>query len=315
MSGPTTCLSCGGLASAHWTSAYDREYRTTQQRFDYWFCRACDCLVIDPVPIDEVEEIYPANYYSFTDAGDQTAHRESVVRRVKAWLDDRTFRRALAATGASSPRILDVGGGNGDVAAAILTSAAAGATARVVDFNAESTAIAAARGLDVTTCKFEDFETEERFDLILMLNLVEHVADPVATMRKAGGLLAPGGVLWVQTPNFRALDARIFRHRNWGGLHCPRHWVIYSRRGLEAALGRAGLEPIEMRTTQGGAFWATSALGVLRELRPLPGADARSLLEEPLFLPLAGVGAAFDLLTSPLRDASQIRLLARARRP
>ena len=306
-----SCPVCGAPLTETWTSAVDVEYETVPDRFDYLLCPTCDLLAIDPVPAERLGEIYPPDYYSFAAGDDALDSRESLVARAKGALDRRTFRRVLRLAGTDAPRILDVGGGTGEISAA-LVAAAPGARATVVDFDPDSTAIAARRGLDVATCRFEEFETDDRFDVVLKLNLVEHVADPVATMRRAGELLAPGGVLWLQTPNFRALDARLFRRRNWAGLHCPRHWVIFSERGLRGALSRAGLEPLRLKTSQAGAFWAASVLGALRHREP--GRRGRPLVRDPWFLPLAALGAGFDIVTGPVRPASQVVCIARAAR-
>ena len=112
-----------------------------------------------------------------------------------------------------------------------------------------------------------------------MLNLIEHVADPVGVLRKAVDLLAPGGRIYIKTPNFRALDAILFRHRNWGGYHCPRHFVLFSRKGFAAAAARAGLRIEEFAYTQGTPFWSVSVLDQLRrwEFRRRLGAAARDL--------------------------------------
>jgi 2-polyprenyl-6-hydroxyphenyl methylase / 3-demethylubiquinone-9 3-methyltransferase len=49
-------------------------------------------------------------------------------------------------------------------------------------------------------------ETEERFDLILNMEVIEHVADPGAYLRDTARLLAPGGLMIVATLN-RTLKA------------------------------------------------------------------------------------------------------------
>jgi SAM-dependent methyltransferase len=242
---------------------------------------------------------------------------------VKARLDLRAYRRAVGALGTSAPRILDVGGGDGEISAHFVRAGGAG-SAFVVDPDPESIEAARARGLDGFAGTIEEFETEERFDLVLMLNLVEHVADPVAVLEKARELLAPGGLLWLQTPNFRSLDARIFRRRNWAGYHCPRHWAIFSEPGLRRALGRARLDAAEFRRTQGGGFWAQSLLGLRRERlmraggRPAAwsGSPARTSLPRPLvryraFPPLAALFTAFDMATRRARPVSQVVVLAR----
>src|SRR5262249_12560671 len=186
-------------------------------------------------------EIYPPTYYSFAAGEDDGS--TGLVDRVKQRLDLRAYRLAAEHLGVSAPRILDVGGGKGEISATFV-SAGGAASAFVVDPDPASIDTARSRGLEGFAGTIEEFETDERFDLVLMLNLIEHVASPVAVMRKAASLLSPDGRIWLQTPNFRALDARLFRHRNWAGYHCPRHWAILSEVGLQSALARAGLEAI-----------------------------------------------------------------------
>ncbi len=49
------------------------------------------------------------------------------------------------------------------------------------------------------------FQPGKRFGLILMLDVLEHIADPTESLLRAEELLAPGGVLLVTVPAFRAL--------------------------------------------------------------------------------------------------------------
>ncbi len=55
----------------------------------------------------------------------------------------------------------------------------------------------------------EEFETSQRFDTITMINILEHVLDPVKTLRKASGLLGPDAVLLVHVPNAYAINRRL----------------------------------------------------------------------------------------------------------
>lgn len=300
------CHLCGRRLDDVWATATDIEYATTQDRFRYLRCDDCDALSIDPLPADRLAEIYPPSYYSFVSGGEMTAADRNPVTRVKARFDRRAFTQALALAGSPpAPRVLDVGGGSGEIAAR-LVSAVPGARATVVDIDPESIDAARSRGLDGFAGRIEDYATEERYDLVLMLNLIEHVADPRAVLASARDLLAPGGVAWIQTPNYEGLDARIFRHRNWTGLHCPRHWVVLGERGLRQLVALAGLSVARLQRAQAGSFWATSILGLGRARRPSRGTSPPPpLIAMPMFMPLAAGGAALDLATRHLHPTSQ----------
>ena len=123
-----------------------------------------------------------------------------------------------------------------------------------------------------------------------MLNLIEHVEDPVATMAGAAELLAPGGVAWLQTPDFHALDApRCSELRNWAGLPLP---APLGRSSAAAGSSRRSRPrrarpAVSLRSTQGGAFWAASLLGVVRR-RGAGGRGRPAMVRDPLFTAAGG---------------------------
>jgi SAM-dependent methyltransferase len=309
---------CGAQLDERWATATDTEYGATDERFSYYLCGDCEALSIHPLPQGPLSDIYPPTYYSFASGG--ADEDPGLVLRVKEWLDLRNYRKALGLLDTESPSVLDVGGGTGEVSSIFVRH---GASGTVVDPDATSIEVAQKRGLEGFVGRIEDFETDRRFDLVLMLNLIEHVDDPIGVLRRAGELVSPGGLVWLQTPNFRALDGRIYRHRNWAGYHCPRHWAIFSEAGLRRALARTGLEPADFQRTQGGGFWAQSLLGLRRDRRarrgePI-GAGSDKGLPKPLiryrgFAPLAALGTAFDMATRSVRQVSQVVVLARAER-
>src|SRR3546814_1862734 len=51
---------------------------------------------------------------------------------------------------------------------------------------------------------FEDFRTDDRYDAVFLVHVLEHVADPIETLRSVGGLLAPCGRGFVGVPNGHA---------------------------------------------------------------------------------------------------------------
>lgn len=55
----------------------------------------------------------------------------------------------------------------------------------------------------------EDLQLNERFDTITMLNVLEHVIDPVGVLKKAASFLADDGVLLVHVPNALAVNRKI----------------------------------------------------------------------------------------------------------
>lgn len=85
------------------------------------------------------------------------------------------------------------------------------------------------------------------FDLVTMRHSLEHVHDPLGTLREARRLLAPGGRLFVSVPNIDSLPFRWFRHA-WVGLDLPRHLTHFAPWTLQQMLRRAGFRPGPVRT-------------------------------------------------------------------
>ncbi len=56
---------------------------------------------------------------------------------------------------------------------------------------------------------FESFSTAERFDLIVMGFILEHVNDPVLILRRFREFLAPGGRIFLAVPNAEVLNRRL----------------------------------------------------------------------------------------------------------
>jgi 2-polyprenyl-3-methyl-5-hydroxy-6-metoxy-1,4-benzoquinol methylase len=286
------CLLCSSTEGEHWAVGWDAEYHTSDTRYDYYRCPRCDVLFIDPVPSDRLAEIYPPNYYSYVSA------ERSVVHTLKNRLDGLSFRRILRTLEGSELAALDVGGGDGAALDLLRQLDPRIRLTQVVDMDAGAEQLARRAGHEYSLGRIEDFRSARRFDVVLLLNLIEHVADPGAVLRGVRDQLSPGGVVVVKTPNFDSLDARVFRNSNWAGYHCPRHWVLFQKSSFVALAERSGLELRDFSYTQGAAFWAASLLFWLAERGHVSITAERPVMSHPLFPPLAALFAGFDLVRS-----------------
>ncbi len=127
-------------------------------------------------------------------------HRMNPLRT--GWIAERVAAAGLAWGGL---RLLDVGCGAGLAAEAF---ARRGASVTAIDASAE--AIAAARlhaeqgglTIDYRVAAPEDLAEEEaRFDVVVALEVIEHVADRDAFLAALAGLTRPGGLVFLSTLN------------------------------------------------------------------------------------------------------------------
>jgi SAM-dependent methyltransferase len=64
-------------------------------------------------------------------------------------------------------------------------------------------------GARIVETYFEAFSTDEKFDVIVLGFVLEHVDDPVKVLRHYRGFLAPGGRMFVAVPNAEVLNRRL----------------------------------------------------------------------------------------------------------
>jgi 2-polyprenyl-3-methyl-5-hydroxy-6-metoxy-1,4-benzoquinol methylase len=89
--------------------------------------------------------------------------------------------------------------------------------------------------IPVFTEDFQKFDSEEKFDVLVMGDVIEHMQDPVGALRKAHSLLSDQGVLWISTPNFESAFAmvkkdadpmwRIVEHLNYFSFRSLSKWL------------------------------------------------------------------------------------------
>jgi 2-polyprenyl-3-methyl-5-hydroxy-6-metoxy-1,4-benzoquinol methylase len=297
------CPICAQASGTYFATAQDIEYFTTLDDFTFYRCDNCDVVFLNPMPSDRLSEIYPANYYSF-----HVESGRSVAQRIKQFFDGGTFAALTRDIKGSSLAALDVGGGSGWLLNDLKRAESRVARTTVVDIDPHTEEIARRNGHAYHLTTFEQFDTSERFDIILMLNLIEHVTDPVAVLRKAKELLRPGGRIWIKTPNYDALDARIFKNRSWGGFHTPRHFVLFTKDSLVRHCEATGFTVVRCSYTQGAPFWTVSVINELRKLGLCTVTASRPSLENPLTPLFHIVFAAFDFLRMPFAKTSQINI-------
>jgi SAM-dependent methyltransferase len=79
-----------------------------------------------------------------------------------------------------------------------------------------------------------------QFDVITLWHVLEHLREPVPTLRALAGLLAPGGSFIISVPNFDSWQSKLFGG-SWFHLDPPRHLLHFEPATLEECLSRAGL--------------------------------------------------------------------------
>jgi len=102
---------------------------------------------------------------------------------------------------------------------------------------------------DLHSAQFPD----NYFEAVTMWDVIEHLPDPLYTLKEIRRILAPKGLLLFKTPIIDSLDALIFG-RYWAGLDMPRHFYIFSRATLKRLLVESGFRLVEFTASSGSFF-------------------------------------------------------------
>ncbi len=214
----------------------DRFFETTRDVFLLRHCPSCGLHFLDEEALkDRLADFYPSGYWW---------HGEGGLARCEGWYRDAMVRRdqlkfvLSAFDDPAGKTLLDIGCGGGTFLKAAL---AAGFDARGLESSPEAASIAesVAPGRVEVAGEGELAERGVQFDALTLFHALEHVPEPFRYLKALRKLLKPEGLLFVQVPNCRSLQARVFGPR-WYGLDCPRHLYNYSAFSLLHLLGRAG---------------------------------------------------------------------------
>ena len=104
---------------------------------------------------------------------------------------------------------------------------------------------AVARHLPVSLGTFPNPSCQGRFDVITLVDVIEHVTTPRCLLEAARSALAPGGVVAVVTPDVGSVAARLLQWRWWH--FRVAHVGYFDRKTLELAARRSGLVPVAFR--------------------------------------------------------------------
>jgi 2-polyprenyl-3-methyl-5-hydroxy-6-metoxy-1,4-benzoquinol methylase len=111
-----------------------------------------------------------------------------------------------------------------------------------------------------------------RFDVISAFDLLEHVPDPPAFLRRCAGLLKPGGRLVISTPDTDHFLRALMGSR-WPMLQPMQHLTLFSRRALDTAVQAQGFSTVTLRT----CYKTLSVDYLINQIKPLNPVLAGSL--------------------------------------
>ena len=294
------CAGCGATARRFAFAGRDWYIGTAAGRWEYHRCENCGSVYADPQPSDaDLDAAYAASYGPYQGPGLVERVAEPLARREAAWI-------VSHAGGTGS--MLDLGCGTGAMMRRIRECGWTG-DIRGVEFSEDVARATAERlGLPVAVAPVEEVPMPEApVRLVVLRHVIEHVREPQAVLQRIGEMLEPGGVLYVGTPDRRALAERAFG-RYWHGYDPPRHLHAFTADGVRRLLRASGYEVVAERWDFAPQMWAASLHHRLSASRYARWADPLSALVNPL---VAAPSIVAGLLEVLLRRTTMYGVVAR----
>jgi SAM-dependent methyltransferase len=265
------------LSAAHFKIT-DSAYGCTA---DIYQCN--DCGFLQCGALDDVLPFY-------ADMSDESYETSRDARSTQARMLLRSISKYR-----SRGRLLDVGAGSGIMVDAALKL---GFDAEGIEPSGPLSSQARERGIPVWHGLLPSPGVQGLFDVITIIDVIEHVSDPVGLMRTVREHLAPNGIAVVVTPDVGSVMARLLGRRWWHFRIA--HIGYFNSRTLARALDTAGFE--QMATMRPAWYFPVDYL-VERALLYLPKAVR---FRSPAFL---------ERFTMPLNLFDSLLVVAKANSP
>ena len=294
------CAVCGADEGEPVGVGEDYEYRTSRDVFLAVRCAVCSLVYLNPRPeVSEFETIYPPDYHAF----DFSPADYGFVHKVRARLEAKRLLSWCAGL-PEDARILDVGCGDGFHLKLLRERGTPRWTLEGVDVDARAAQAAENADLKIHLGSVERLELPENsYDLILMIQTVEHLENPFEILTAVKNLLKPRGKFVIVTDNTDSLDFKFFKGAYWGGYHFPRHWSLFNRKSLTLLAERAGFEIFDFKTQVSPVNWVYSIHNLLVDHHAPPFLVRRFTLKSAASL------SAFTALDAALQKLGRGALL------
>jgi SAM-dependent methyltransferase len=184
--------------------------------------------------------IYSQDYYQGNQADGYADYlgSERVLRR-----EFHTVVEALLQLGRRDGNLFEIGCAYGF----FLLEAQKHFTVRGIEVSTYAAVHCRSQGLDVTTGLLTD-EVLGRYgpvDVVVMLDVIEHLTDPLEVLQLAQRNLRAGGHILITTGDWGSALSRLMGS-SWRLMTPPQHLFFFSRRTMELILARAGFRIVQL---------------------------------------------------------------------
>ena len=243
------CPSCGSSKIANWKIIED--YSISKEKFALQKCLSCELIFTNPRPdLDHIGTYYEADHYiSHTDQ--TNTFKDWLYKRVR-YLNLRKKVRLITQL-SRGRHLLDYGCGT-----AHFLKVAESAGFNIAGIEPNDSARSQANNLlgkDKVVSTL-DALPDQKFDIITLWHVLEHVHDLNATLIHLKFLLEKHGYLIVAVPNIESPDAKLYG-KHWAALDVPRHLYHFSKTSLTHLMSAHGLKLLDTKPMKFDSYYVS----------------------------------------------------------
>ncbi len=138
-------------------------------------------------------------------------------------------------------KILDIGCGNGEFLSRISNTKF---EKFGIEINAEGYELCKGKNLKVFNKELKDLKFQDNFfDVVTLWHVIEHLENPIDTIKSVKRVLKEDGILVIAVPNTDSLGFK-YGQNFWFHLDSPRHLMLFNKKSLKYLLNNAGFRII-----------------------------------------------------------------------
>lgn len=228
-----------------------RDYTVSNEIFEIVSCHACDFKFTNPRPDSgSIGKYYESQEYvshSNTTAG--------FINKLYHIIKGRAIKNKIRLVEDLEPqnkKILDIGCGTGSFLGAI-KNVGWNVTGIEPNSKARKTAI---DDFGIRVLEGLNQIPQEKFSVITMWHVLEHVHGLQAQVKKINALLEPKGLAIIAVPNYISWDA-IHYQSGWAAYDVPRHLYHFSPKAIKSLFSENGFEHIQSKPMKFDSFYVS----------------------------------------------------------
>ena len=206
-----------------------KDYTVSRETFDLLLDKNADFLITHPQPTEkDLSKYYESeDYISHTDASKSVIDKLYQTAKKFTVSNKTNLVKNLTSTKKSKIKLLDIGCGTGDFLYACNNK---GFLISGIEPNKKARKLAENKIKDITILD-SIFNATQKFDVITMWHVLEHVTNLDEYLVKLKSLLVEDGVLIIAVPNFKSYDAKYYKEF-WAAYDVPRHLWHFSKKAI-----------------------------------------------------------------------------------